>query len=85
MNAQTVGNYPITLRYAKSLPNDSTLSIYVNGIKVKQTLLPARGDWDTWSDKIEILNLNAGSNTIAYSYDSTDAGAANLDCITLPE
>jgi hypothetical protein len=60
-----------------------TLSLYVNGVKIKQTTLPATADWDTWGDKVEMLNLNAGTNTIAYQFDVGDTGNVNLDYISL--
>ena len=59
-----------------------TVSVYVNGVDVKQTSLPATTNWDTWGNKTETLTLNAGSNTIAYKYDSSDSGWINIDYIT---
>lgn len=83
VQASAKGNYNIDLRYAAGRGTTETVSIYVNGTKVKQTSLKTTSSWDTWGDKVEILALNAGNNTIAYKYDSGDSGWINIDCITL--
>jgi len=82
------GQYPVTLRYAngwrppeRNAPQ--TLSIYVNGVKVRQTRLPALANWEIWDYKTEVLTLNAGDNTIAYRYDACDGGNVNLDAIII--
>ncbi|GFZ33598.1 glycosyl hydrolase [Clostridium zeae] len=84
VNAASAGYYDVDLRYANAYNgNPMTLSVYVNGSKVRQTSLPALADWNTWGDKIETLSLNAGNNTIAYKYDTTDTGNVNIDYITV--
>ena len=80
VNVATAGSYGVTLRYANT-GAANTLSIYVNGTKVKQTSLPYLANWDTWDFKTENLTLNAGNNTIAYKYDNGDSGNVNLDAI----
>ncbi|NQX68309.1 glycoside hydrolase family 9 protein [Paenibacillus alba] len=81
VNANESGNHEVTLRFANSNPTARTLSIYVNGIKIKQTSLPNIGNWETWGNKTEVLLLNAGTNTIAYQFDSGDSGSVNLDYV----
>ena len=71
VNVATAGSYNVDLRYANSMGVTETGSIYVNGTKIRQTSLPNLADWNTWSDKVEALSLNAGNNTIAYKYDSS--------------
>ena len=84
VNVASSGTYAIDLRYANSYNSvTQTLSIYVNGVKVKQTSLAFLSNWDTWGDQTETLNLNAGSNTIAYKYDTGDTGNVNLDDIVV--
>ncbi|MBC8060821.1 MAG: discoidin domain-containing protein [Clostridiaceae bacterium] len=83
VNVSTAGYYDVTLRYADAMGSDRTMSIYVNGNDVKQTVLPNLATWDAWGNKIETLNLNAGNNTIAYKYDTEDNGNINLDFITV--
>ena len=82
VSVPSAGSYNVDLRYAAGRGGTETVSIYVNGIDVKQTSLPTTSSWDAWGDKIESLTLNAGSNTIAYKYDSGDSGWINLDYIT---
>ncbi|MBW5446148.1 carbohydrate-binding protein [Cohnella sp. CFH 77786] len=81
VTAATEGNYNVTARYANAQNNPSTVSIYVNGTKIKQTSFPRLANWDTWGDQTEVLALNAGVNTITYKYESGDTGWINLDYI----
>ncbi|WP_342549348.1 discoidin domain-containing protein [Paenibacillus sp. FSL P2-0089] len=83
VTAPSAGNYSAALRYANASGSTKTLSIYVNGTKVKQTSLANLSNWDTWSTQAEILALNAGTNTIAYKYDASDSGNVNLDQLVL--
>ena len=39
------------------------------------------GDWDTWGDEVETVNLHSGRNTLMWKYDGTDTGHVNLDYI----
>jgi|GEM_PF-542833 len=79
VNAATAGNYHVALKFGNASGSAKTLSIYVNGAKVKQTTLANLANWDTWSTKVETLTLDTGNNTIAYKYDTTDSGNVNLD------
>jgi hypothetical protein len=83
VNAASAGANAVNLRYANGSGSSKTLSVYVNNVKIKQTTLAATPNWDTWSDQVETLNLNAGSNTIAYKYDVGDSANVNLDYISL--
>ncbi|MFE4711914.1 discoidin domain-containing protein [Paenibacillus sp. NPDC056722] len=83
VNVPTAGSYDASLRYANASGGTKTISVYVNGTKVKQTSLPNLANWDTWSTKVETLALNAGTNTIAYKYDAGDTGNVNLDNLNL--
>lgn len=83
VNVASAGNKNVTLRYANGNGSDRTLSVYVNGTRIRQTILPSLGGWGTWSNKTETLSLNAGNNTITYRKDSGDSGTVNLDCITV--
>ncbi|WP_165822482.1 CBM35 domain-containing protein [Paenibacillus montanisoli] len=82
VNAATAGAKDVTLRYANGNPA-SSLTIYVNGTKIKQTPLPGLADWDAWGFITESLHLAAGENTIAYKYDSGDGAHVNLDYISV--
>ncbi|ANE45131.1 glycosyl hydrolase [Paenibacillus swuensis] len=83
VNVPESGSHGVTLKYANAGGNTASVSIYVNGSKIRQTLLPNLANWDTWSTKAETLILNAGNNTVAYKYDSGDNGNINLDQIVV--
>ncbi|WP_342549667.1 discoidin domain-containing protein [Paenibacillus sp. FSL P2-0089] len=83
VNVPAAGTRNVTLKYANASGSDKTISIYVNGVKQRQTTLPNLANWDTWSTKAEALPLNAGNNSIAYKYDAGDTGNVNLDLITV--
>ncbi|REF99847.1 glucose/arabinose dehydrogenase [Asanoa ferruginea] len=84
--AAAAGSYDLNLRYSNG-PNGGTgtktVSLYVNGTKLRQTQLPFTNNWDTWAVKAEAVTLNAGTNTVAYRYDAGDIGHVNLDNITV--
>ncbi|WP_211267093.1 family 16 glycoside hydrolase [Nonomuraea candida] len=80
------GTYHVGLRYSNGphpAPGVKSLSVYVNGAKVRQVPLPSTETWDQWAVRVEPLALRAGANTIAYVYDAGDAGNVNLDAITV--
>ena len=84
VNAGVAGAYVTRLHYANATGSAKTLSVYVNGTKIKQmTLNNVGSSWDQWGDEIESLTLNAGSNTIKYLYDTGDTANVNLDYIEL--
>ncbi len=86
VNASSAGAYQAALRYSNG-PNPfvgtKTVSLYVNGTKLRQISLATTPNWDTWAVASETVTLNAGSNTIAYRYDTGDTGHLNLDSMTL--
>ncbi|TCM99319.1 carbohydrate binding protein with CBM6 domain [Paenibacillus sp. BK033] len=81
VNVTKAGSYTVALKYANGSTAAQTLSLYANGIKATQTSLPATANWDSWSTKADTVNLNAGTNTIMYKYDTTDTGNVNIDKI----
>jgi hypothetical protein len=86
VNSASTGARAVTVRYANGgwpTVGAKTLSLYVNGIKVKQVSLPATANWSTWADHTQTLTLNAGNNTVTYRIDSGDTGFVNLDRITV--
>ena len=86
VNVPAAGSYPVSLRYSNG-PNPSagakTVSLYVNGSKVRQVSLADTGNWDTWAAKSDTVTLRAGGNTIAYKMDTGDIGNVNLDSLTV--
>ncbi len=86
VSAAAAGTHTLGLRYSNG-PNPfagtKTVSLYVNGTKVKQVSLASTGNWDTWATHTEAVPLNAGNNTVAYRYDTGDSGNVNLDKLTV--
>ncbi|HEX2131074.1 MAG TPA: family 16 glycoside hydrolase [Actinophytocola sp.] len=80
------GAYDVGLRYSNG-PNpfsgDKTVSLYVNGRKVRQTVLPSTVTWEEWATKVETVRLRHGMNTIQYRVDEGDTGHVNLDLISV--
>ncbi|WP_305785632.1 family 16 glycoside hydrolase [Symbioplanes lichenis] len=86
VNVPTAGAYPVSLRFSNG-PNPAagtkTLSLYVNGTRVKQVSFADTGNWDTWANVTDTVTLQAGGNTVSYRVDSGDSGHVNLDSLTL--
>ncbi|RZQ61200.1 family 16 glycoside hydrolase [Amycolatopsis suaedae] len=83
------GNYNAGLRFSNG-PNPpgmgtKSVSVHVNGTKVRQIRLASTGNWDTWATQPETLQLAAGENTITYRHDEGDTGHVNLDNLTVTE
>ncbi|UQU62349.1 DUF1080 domain-containing protein [Couchioplanes caeruleus] len=86
VDVRKAGDYEVGLRYSNG-PNpfqgDKTVSVYVNGRKIRQTVLPTTNTWDDWATKTERLTLRRGDNTVQYRVDAEDTGHVNLDLITV--
>ncbi|ALG11942.1 family 16 glycoside hydrolase [Kibdelosporangium phytohabitans] len=86
VNAPTAGSYNVALRYSNGpdpSPGAKTVSVHVNGAKVRQTRLASTVTWDNWASQPEALTLKAGANSIAYKFDDGDIGNVNFDNITV--
>jgi hypothetical protein len=79
VSAASTGSYTLNLRYANGTSAQMSLSLYVNGSKLQQLLLPATADWNTWTTQTVTTTLAAGTDTVAYKFDTTDLGNVNLD------
>ncbi|MGW9345778.1 family 16 glycoside hydrolase [Streptomyces albidoflavus] len=80
------GTYDMGLRYSNGpdpAPGTKTVSLHVNGEKVRQAELASTTDWKTWRTATEKVELREGRNTVTYSYDDGDSGHVNLDMITV--
>ncbi|OLF09053.1 hypothetical protein BLA60_20935 [Actinophytocola xinjiangensis] len=82
------GRHDIALRYANGQNNDPqpvprSMSLYVNGTKVKQIWLASTVAWNRWATQVETVPLRNGVNTISYRYEPTDTGHVNFDKITV--
>ncbi|WP_336772741.1 galactose-binding domain-containing protein [Paenibacillus sp. MMO-58] len=85
VSASAAGSYTAALRYSNGTGSAKTLSLYVNGAKLKQIALSATADWNSWSTQTETVSLNSGSNTITYKFDTADSGNVNLDNIVVSD
>ena len=81
VSAPQDGAFTVKTHYANASGSGRTLTLYVNGIKVKSATMNPMGDWDTWGDEVETVNLHSGRNTLMWKYDGTDTGHVNLDYI----
>jgi len=75
------GSQNIIIRYANANSQARALSLYVNDTKVGQISFPTTPNWATWADKICLVTLNEGNNTIKIQVDNGDTGQFNIDFI----
>lgn len=80
------GTYDVTVRYANGDTMTKNLSVYVNGSYSGPLTMPSTGNWNTWGDTIQKLDLAAGNNiiTLKHDADAGDTGYANIDYICVP-
>ncbi|WP_246608469.1 TIM-barrel domain-containing protein [Paenibacillus agaridevorans] len=85
-DVKAAGDYAVDLRYANGNGSAKSLSIFVNGKRVKGTSLANLANWSTWGTATETVPLAAGRNAITYRYyaDAGDTGYVNLDYISVP-
>lgn len=77
------GEQELKLRYANA-GGARTVSLYVNGAKVKtMSLAKAGNDWNAWASHTETVTLQKGLNTIEVRIDEGDDGNVNLDYIEI--
>jgi sugar lactone lactonase YvrE len=85
-NVASTGTYVLNIRYAAGPhgpEEDRTISLYVNGSKIRQLSFRRTLDWAEWADLITSIDLNAGDNTIEFRVDSGDTGYTNIDYIAV--
>jgi Predicted beta-xylosidase len=87
------GVYRIVFRYANGVeihdeqkshptaypPGKGTLTLYVNGEKIKRSQFHRTTSWDVWMLHGENVALNAGRNQIAFRSDEGDNGEVAFD------
>ncbi len=81
VSAITAGDKDLVCRYANA-NSSRTMSLYVNGTRIRQVSFAATANLDTWANKMETVNVNAGSNTIKFQFDAADNGNLNIDYIS---
>ncbi|MFJ6697349.1 CBM35 domain-containing protein [Streptomyces sp. NPDC091272] len=79
VESAAAGNGSVRIRYANGTTANMTLSLYVNGAKVRQVNLPATANWDSWAVREEAVGFRKGANTVALTFTQDDSGNVNLD------
>lgn len=84
VNVSTPGTYILRSHYSNANIDARTMSLYVNGTKVRQKSFAPTGSWNNYVDAAEdTVTLVSGNNAIKYQYDTGDNGGINLDYIIL--
>ncbi|RAV06470.1 S-layer homology domain-containing protein [Paenibacillus sp. YN15] len=83
VNVPYTADYTSTLRYSGVQSTNRTMTMYVNGNRIKQVSLPPTANWDTWTDATETVRLEAGKNSIEFRREDGDTGQLNMDSLTL--
>lgn len=81
VDAPSDGQYRVELCYANGNDSPRPLTIYVNGERIKRTILPNASQWNIWLTQEATLPLRAGRNAISYRKSEYDDGEVNLDFI----
>ena len=81
LTATQASNFAVTLTFSNGLPNATSLSLFLNGVKVKQIALPSTDTWDTWTNRTDTLAMKNGTNKLEYVLGTADGGHVNLDKI----
>ncbi|MET1076051.1 MAG: CBM35 domain-containing protein, partial [Umezawaea sp.] len=83
VSTTSAGEKSLGVRYANGTGAVMTLSLYVDGAKLRQISLPATANWDTWATATTSAAVAAGNHTIAIAFDSTDSGNVNVDSLNV--
>ncbi|MEV0094108.1 CBM35 domain-containing protein [Streptomyces sp. NPDC050738] len=81
VTSAAAGDGSVSIRYANGTTATMTLSLYVNGSKVRQISLPPTANWDTWTTHDEAATFAKGANTIALTFTTSDSGNVNIDSL----
>lgn len=81
VTAAQAGEHDIAMRYQNPEDGERSLSLYLNGQKLRQTILPKQDDKSGWDVAVERVTLQAGANTIEYRREAQDTGGINLNSI----
>ncbi|SDF76152.1 Carbohydrate binding module (family 35) [Lentzea fradiae] len=83
VTAATAGQHDLAFRLANGTGSPRTLSLYVDGTRLRQVTLPTTAGWDTWTTSTEQVQLSAGQHDVALAFDAGDSGNLNLDSLTV--
>lgn len=82
-NVPYSGTHTVDLRYSHVGEEDKTITLYINGQKVKQITLARTESLDAWTESQEEVYLRAGKNVVEYRVDEGDTGGINIDEIVI--
>jgi len=77
------GTYRLETRYSVTGANVNTIDMYVNGIKVATPAFTQTATLSDWAINKQNINLNAGTNTIAFRANGTAASSVYFDSIVV--
>jgi len=73
------GSYEIRLRYSAGNGTSSNTAFYLDGNLIKNLTCNGTGNWNTWADEVETVNVNAGNHSITYKAAFSSSQNINLD------
>jgi dextranase len=82
VNATTGGSHNLVLRYGNG-GSAATRIVAVDGVQVATPTFPAQGTWDSWTTLSVPVSLTAGLHTVVVWRGSSQAGAINVDNLTV--
>ncbi|WP_051235918.1 S-layer homology domain-containing protein [Paenibacillus pinihumi] len=85
VHAQSAGSYNAVLRYFDATAGSKTLSLYINGLKVKQHSFHSAGPRASWLTAEIAVQLRKGVNTITLQKDAADTGGIWFDSLTVKD
>jgi len=85
LDVKNAGTYEVRLRYSAGNGTSTNIGFYVNGVKIKNLTCPGTGDWDTWAEISETINILQpnGYNDIEFRAETSSSQSINIDKITL--
>ena len=84
VSASSANTYSVTLRFANKGTAARSGTLVANGNDGSAAVfdLASTGGWDTWQEETQDIALDAGSNTLVITAQSTD-GLSNIDSIRI--
>jgi dextranase len=82
INIPADGWYDLTLRYANATGATATRRIVLDGVSIGFAQMPPLANWDTWSDSVFPVYLNAGVHDLVIGFGGLRG--INLDYVEIP-
>ena len=77
------GCYAINLRYSAGNGTSTNMGLYIDDVKIKNTTFAGTGNWNTWADTVEVVELEKGVHSICYRTESAEHECINIDYLSL--